>query len=322
MPDPTNPAQPQPIDDDTTAVHDVVVIGGGAAGLSAAVAVARFDRSVVVVDDATPRTAPAGHVHNLLSRDGIAPAELYRVGREEIVRFGGRIVDGTVAEVHGSRGAFTVRLDDGRTIVTRRIVAATGGRDVLPDVPGLADRWGRDVLHCGFCHGYEVRGQRIGVLATGPMASHQAMMFRLLSPHVTLLSHTAPPTVEQADDLARRGIAIIAGEVTAVTTVDDRLTGVELADGGRVEVDALVVASSIRARADYVAPLGLEPVEFVVNGLVLGTRIETAPNGATSVPGVWVAGNTAEPMAQVVGAAAHGLAVGAAIIGDIMTNDG
>jgi thioredoxin reductase len=295
--------------------YDVAVVGGGAAGLSAAVALARFGQSVVVIDEGTPRNAPAGHVHNLLTRDGTPPAELYRIGRTEVTRFGGEILAGTVRSVHGSAGAFRLQLDD-QVIRADRVIAATGARDELPDVPGLAERWGTDVVHCGFCHGYEVRNQRVGVLATGPMALHQAMMFRLLSPHVTLLAHTAPPASEQREGLAERGITVQDGVVTEVLSHDDHLTGVRLADGSEIVLDALVVATTVHARAGFLAPLGLHPTEFSINGHVVATRIETGPNGATDVPGVWVAGNTSEPMAQVVTAAANGLAVASAVIGD------
>lgn len=304
-------------DDMPAEAYDVVVIGGGAAGLSGAVALLRFGRSVVVIDDATPRNAVAGHVHNMLTRDGTPPAELYRLGQVEVERYGGRLVTGTVSSVHGGTGAFLVQLGD-QAIMARRIIVATGARDELPDVPGLAQRWGKDVLHCPFCHGYEVRNQRIGVLATGPMAVHQAMMFQLLSPHVTVLAHTAPPTPDQSEELARRGIAVVSGAVAEVLSHHDRLTGVRLTDGSRVELDAVVVSPRLHARADFLAPLGLLPTDFTINGHVMATRIETGPNGATSVPGVWIAGNTAEPMAQIVTAAVSGLAAASAIIGELV----
>lgn len=298
--------------------YDVAVIGGGPAGLSAAIALARFRRSVVVIDDGTPRNAPAGHVHNVLTRDGTSPAELHRLGQAEVQRYGGQLVKGTVRSIHGRVGAFTLHLDD-HTITARRIIVATGSRDELPDVPGLAPRWGTDVLHCPFCHGYEVRDQRIGVLATGPMAVHQAKMFALLSPHVTVLAHTAPPTPEQADDLAARGITVVPGVVAEVLSRDDRLTGVRLTDGNHVDLDALVVFSIGHARADFLAPLGLHPTDVAVNGHVTATRIETGPNGATDVPGVRIAGNTSEPMAQVISAAASGFAAAQAILGEILS---
>ncbi|MBG6182760.1 thioredoxin reductase [Arthrobacter sp. CAN_A214] len=297
--------------------YDVAVIGGGAAGLSAAVTLGRFGQTVVVIDNTTSRNAVAGHVHNLLTRDGTPPAELYRLGQIEVERYGGQLVTGTVSSIHGSAGAFTLTLDD-RSISASRIVVATGGKDELPDVPGLGARWGKDVLHCAFCHGYEVRGQRIGVLATGPMAIHQAMMFRLLTPHVTVLTHTAPPTADQYKDLVERGIAVLPATVVEVLSHDDDLTGVRLNDDSHIDLDVLVIATTVHARADFLAPLGLFPTDLTINDHVVATRIETGPNGATSVPGIWTAGNTSEPMAQVINAAASGLAAASAIIGEIV----
>jgi thioredoxin reductase len=298
----------------------VAVVGGGAAGLSAAVALARFGQPVLVIDDAAPRNAPAGHVHNYLTRDGTPPAEIYRLGRAEVQRYGGQVTQGTVRAVRGSAGDFTVDLGD-RSVAARRVIVAAGGTDELPAVPGLAQRWGRDVLHCPFCHGYEVRGQRIGVLATGPAAVHQAKLFRLLSPQVTVLAHTAPPGPQDTADLARRGIGVRPGTVTAVLSPGDRLAGVRLEHGTQVDLDALVVAPVVHARAGFLAPLGLHPAPVLAGENVLATRIEAGPGGATKVPGVWVAGNVGDPMAQVVSSASAGLAAAAAVIADLISED-
>jgi thioredoxin reductase len=144
---------------------DVVVIGGGAAGLSAALVLSRAGRTVVVVDAGEPRNAPASHMHGYLSRDGMPPADLLRVGRHEVEGYGGHIVAGNVTELlRNGPDAFWVRLDGGQRIASRRLLVTTGLRDVLPDVPGLRDRWARDVLHCPYCHGHEVRDRRLGVV--------------------------------------------------------------------------------------------------------------------------------------------------------------
>src|SRR5215472_3052432 len=182
--------------------YDVVVVGGGAAGLSGAVALARSRRSVLVVDAGDPRNAPAGHVHNFLTRDGTPPAEIYAAGRGEVTRYGGRVCDARVTALSRDGGRFRAEIG-GRTVAARRLLVATGLRDELPGVPGLAARWGNDVVHCPYCHGWEVRDKRIGVLATGPVAMHQVLLFRQLSPHVTLLRHTGPVlTGEESGQLA------------------------------------------------------------------------------------------------------------------------
>ncbi len=160
-----------------------------AAGLAGAVALARSRRSVLVVDAGEPHNAPAAHVHNFLTRDGTPPSQIYEVGRAELTSYGGYVETGRVTALSRDGDRFAVQIA-GRAVTARRVLAATGLRDELPDVPGLAERWGIDVLHCPYCHGWEVRDQRIGILATGPAAAHQALLFRQLSPHVTVLAHT------------------------------------------------------------------------------------------------------------------------------------
>jgi thioredoxin reductase len=301
--------------------YDVVVVGGGAAGLSGAVALARSRRSVLVVDAGDPRNAPADHVHNFLTRDGTPPAELYAAGRAEVTRYGGRVETGRVTALNKDGDLFRVQIGS-RTVTARRLLVATGLRDELPDVPGLAARWGIDVLHCPYCHGWEVRDKRIGVLATGPTAVHQALLFRQLSPYVTLIQHTGPaPDAEQNDQLKARGITITEGPVEQIEADANGLTGVRLADGRHVELDAVVVAPRMQARAELLAPLGLKPAELKIGEHTVGTYIEADPTGATAVPGVWVAGNLANVQAQVITSAAAGLAAGAAINLDLVLEE-
>jgi thioredoxin reductase len=299
--------------------YDVVVVGGGAAGLSGALALARSRRSVLVIDAGDPRNAPAAHVHSFLTRDGTPPAEIYAAGRSEVTRYGGRVETGRVTALRRDGERFEVRIGNDRTVTARRLLVATGLHDELPGVPGLAARWGIDVLHCPYCHGWEVRDKRIGVLATGPTAIHQALLFRQLSPHVTLLQHSGPaPDGEQREQLDARGIAITEGEVEEIESDASGLTGVRLANGRRVPLDAVVVAPRMTARAELLAPLGLKPAEVRIGEHVVGTRIETDAAGATAVPGVWVAGNVADVQSHVIMAAAAGLAAGAAINIDLV----
>jgi thioredoxin reductase len=301
--------------------YDVVVIGGGAAGLAGAVALARSRRSVLVVDAGEPRNAPADHVHNFLTRDGTPPPEIYAAGRAEVARYGGHVQTGRVTALSRDGDRFAVQIGD-QAVTARRLLVATGLRDELPDVPGLAERWGIDVLHCPYCHGWEVRDQRIGILATGPVAAHQALLFRQLSPHVTVLAHTALElTSEQQEQFGALGIGVIEGPVTGVETEDGGLTAVRLADGARVALDALIVAPRMTANAELLAPLGLTPTEVRMGEQVMGTQIEADPSGATSVPGLWVAGNLANIAAQVITSAAAGLTAAAAINGDLAAED-
>jgi thioredoxin reductase len=307
--------------------YDVVVVGGGAAGLSGALALVRSRRSVLVVDGGQPRNAPAAHMHNYLSRDGMAPSELLAVGRAEVAGYGGQIVAGSVVTVERldgdeGRAGFRVALSDGTGVYARRLLVATGLVDELPDVSGVAERWGRDVIHCPYCHGWEVRDQAIGILATGPTTVHQALMFRQLSADVVVFQHTAPALPEeQAEQLAARGITIIEGEVSALEVREDRLAGVRLRSGVLVPRQAVVVAPRFRARADLLRALGLETTDLAIAGHVVGSYVAADAMGATSVPGVWVAGNVADPMAQVIMVAAAGLKVGALINADLIAEE-
>jgi thioredoxin reductase/SAM-dependent methyltransferase len=302
--------------------YDVVVVGGGTAGLSGALALARARRSVLVVDAGEPRNAPAAHVHNYLSRDGTPPAELLAAGRDEVTRYGGRIVAGRVEAAVRHDDGFLVTLAGGRDVRARRLLVTTGLVDELPDVPGAAERWGRDVLHCPYCHGWEVRDRRIGVLASGPMGVHQAHLWRQWSPHVLLLLHgAAAPGTEEAERLAARGITVVDGPVAGLQVVDDTLTGVRLASGEIVELDTIVVAPRFTARGGVAESLGLKPVDVEIEGHVVGSQIQADPTGATAAPGVWVAGNVADVRAQVVAAAAAGLTAGAAINADLVADD-
>ena len=173
-----------------------------------------------------------------------------------------------------------------------------------------------------YCHGWEVRDQRIGILSTGPAAVHQALLFQQLSPHVTLLQHTGPtPEAEQRRQLGALGVAIADGEVERVEVGPAGLTGVRLADRGHLALDAIVVAPRFQARAELLEPLGLTPAQVMLGEHPVGTRVEADRTGATAVPGVWVAGNLTDPRAQVIAAAAAGLMAGAAINFDLVLEE-
>ncbi|MDO9395114.1 MAG: FAD-dependent oxidoreductase, partial [Herbiconiux sp.] len=166
---------------------DVIIIGGGAAGLNAALVLARARRRVVVVDAGLPRNRFAAHMHGFLTRDGLSPRELLELGRAEVLGYGATILEGTAVRAEGEAGAFTVTVDDGRALAGRRLLVATGLRDELPDIPGLAEQWGRGAVACPYCDGWEVRDTRIGVLATGPLSGHQAALVRQWSADVTVV---------------------------------------------------------------------------------------------------------------------------------------
>ena len=301
-----------------TGSYDVVVIGGGAAGLSAALVLGRSRRRTLVVDAGEPRNTPAAHMQGYLTRDGMSPAEFLALGREEIARYGVDLVRDRAVDV--TKGDdFAVALAGGETVHARRIVVATGLKDELPNVPGVAERFGRDVIHCPYCHGWEVRDQAFGVLATTPMSVHQALIVSQWSKDVTLFLHTVAESELTDDDLRRlaaAGVAVVPGEVAEMVVEGDRLTGVRLTDGTTHPREAVFVAPRAIPQTGLLEKLGAELQETP-----FGAYPVVDPTGLTTVPGVWAVGNAMGFAEQVVNAASAGYRAGATINGDLLMAD-
>jgi thioredoxin reductase len=307
------------MNDQVKDAYDVVVIGGGAAGLNGALQLVRSRRSVLVVDAGRQRNRPAQAVHGLLGHDGVPPAQLLARGRDEVRGYGGQVVISEVAAVRGDLDSgFTVIVAGGRTVRARRLLVTSGLVDELPDVPGLRERWGRDVVHCPYCHGWEVRDQAIGVLASGPRSVHQALLFRQLSDDVIYFRRGTVLDDAEAAQLAARGIRVVDGEVSALVVADDRLAGVRLADGSVIPRQAVAVGARMTARAGFLADLGLKPSEHPSG---MGSHIPADPAGRTEVPGVWAAGNVTDLSAQVGASAAAGALAGAVINADLVEEE-
>jgi thioredoxin reductase len=282
-----------------TESYEVVVVGGGAAGLSAALVLGRARRRTLVVDAGEPRNAPSAHMQGYLSRDGMSPAEFLAVGREEIARYGVELVRDRAVDAGRDGAGFTVELAGGRTVRARQLVIATGLRDELPPVPGLAERFGRDVVHCPYCHGWEVRDLPTGVLATSALGVHQALMVTQWSKDVRFFLHEVSESELSHDDrrrLAAAGVTVVPG------TVHDR-------------------------KVLYAAPRPVPSNDLLVR---LGAQLTETPFGAypviderglTSVPGLWAAGNASGFAEQVVNAASRGYRAGAAINGELLMAD-
>lgn len=307
------------------ALVDLAVIGGGAAGLNGALMLARSRRSVVVIDSGTPRNAPAEGIHALLGNEGTPPADYLARGRAEVRQYGGLVIAGEVASARAAAPSaegdlrFELVLADGRALTARRLLVASGIRDELPEIPGLAQHWGRGLVHCPFCHGWEVRDQAIGVIATRLASLHQALMFRALSEDVTVFA----PGVEIDDEARERcealGITLRESPIQEiVASQEGGIAGVRLEGGELVPRSVLTVATVMTPRLDGLEDLGLE-IEELPGGM--GQKITTGFAGATEVPGVWVAGNAADPMAQVGASAAGGALAGGHIQGMLVMAD-
>ncbi len=294
--------------------YEVVIIGGGAAGLSAALVLARARRTILVIDAGEPRNAPAAHMHGFLSRDGIAPGELLAAGRSEVESYGGRVIRGIATElVPDGKSGFSVLLEDGQVVSARRLLMTTGLRDELPDIPGLSDRWARDVLHCPYCHGYEVRDRQLGVLGGTPGAVRYAQIVRQWTSDLVYFTSPGILTDAERSQLVARAIGVVESTIQRLIIEADQLRGVKLDDGYIVPRDALFV-----------------PPRFVPNNhLLLGLGadadadgwITTDNTGRTSAPGIWAAGNVIDPRAQVITAAGAGSASAIAINADLVEDD-
>ncbi|MFJ4979977.1 NAD(P)/FAD-dependent oxidoreductase [Streptomyces coeruleorubidus] len=298
--------------------YAVVVVGGGTAGLSAALVLGRARHRTLVVDAGEPRNAPAAHMQGYLSRDGMPPAEFLSAGREEIARYGVELVRDRVVEVEKGED-FAVVLAGGRTVQARRLVIATGLKDELPAVPGVAERFGRDVLHCPFCHGWEVRDQPFGVLASSPASVHQALIVSQWSKDVRFFLHTVAEEELSDQDLRRlaaAGVDVVPGEVAGLVVEDDRLTGVRLADDTTHARSVVFVAPRPVPQSGLLERLGAE-----LHETPFGAYPVVDPTGLTTVPGVWAAGNAIGFAEQVVHAASGGYRAAAAIVGDLLMTD-
>ncbi|MFI2205328.1 NAD(P)/FAD-dependent oxidoreductase [Streptomyces sp. NPDC020192] len=299
--------------------YEVVVVGGGAAGLSAALVLGRARRRTLVVDAGEPRNVPSAHMQGYLSRDGMSPAEFLAVGREEIARYGVELVRDRVVDTDRDGEGFTARLAGGRTVRARQLVIATGLKDELPQVPGLAERFGRDVVHCPYCHGWEVRDRPTGVLATSPLSVHQALMVTQWSKDVRLFLHEMRASELTDDDLRRlaaAGVEVVPGAVAALVVTDDRLTGVRLAAGTVHDREVLYAAPRAVPRNDLLVKLGAELRETP-----FGSYPVIDERGLTTVPGLWAAGNASGFAEQVINAASRGYRAGAAINGELLMAD-
>jgi len=291
--------------------YDVVIIGGGVAGLSAALVLGRARRKVAVVDSGTPRNQLASHAHGFLTRDGTTPAELLRLAREEVRGYGVDLIEATVVDVTEARVAV---LRDGSRVSGRHLILATGLRDVLPELAGADERWGRDLLQCPYCHGWEVRDRKLGVLATGDTSFEQALLVRQWSPQVTLFTHiSGEPDDVQKRRLAARQVAIVAGEVKGLVVEDDALAALDLVDGQRVDCQALFVEPEAAVDSAIISSVGCGRAE---DGCITTDGI-----GKTDIEGVWAVGNANDPSAQLIAAAGDAYRVAVSVNAELVRED-
>jgi thioredoxin reductase (NADPH) len=286
-----------------TDMRDVIIVGGSFAGHAAALMLGRARRDVLLLDAGAPRNRFAETSHGFLGQDGQAPGEIMRIARGQLAAYGTVEQRAGLAVRAVAEGAgFRLVMEDGREEVARRLVLATGQRDVLPDLPGLADRWGKSVLHCPYCHGYELNQGPIGVLAAGEMSMHHALMLPDWGPTTLFLQGAFVPNAEQQAALAARGVAV---EPVPVMALEGDGASVRLADGRLVALAGLFIAARTELASDLAMQLGCAMAEGP-----LGDFVVTDERKATTVPGVFAAGDLAAAMANATLAAAAGMMAG------------
>ncbi|HEX2147009.1 MAG TPA: NAD(P)/FAD-dependent oxidoreductase [Pseudorhizobium sp.] len=296
-------------------IHDVIIIGGSYAGLSAALQLGRARRDVLIIDEGKRRNRFAAHSHGFLTQDGVDPASIAAKARAEVLNYPTvRWLDARAdrAERHAKLGqaeaGFAVDIQGGRHFA-RRLLLATGVRDILPDISGLQERWGKHIFHCPYCHGYELDRGAIGVIATSELSMHHALMLPDWGPTTLLLNNAFEPDGRQLADLAARGVMI---ERSAVTEIVGQAEA-RLSDGRSLSFAGLFVLARFEMASAIAAELGLsfEPGP-------VGSVIKTDPMKETSMPGVFACGDAARPMASVAGAVGDGNLAGAAVHRSLM----
>lgn len=296
---------------------DVVIIGGGAAGLSAALILSRARRRVLVLDTQEPRNRFAPHMHGVLSRDGYSPLDLVADGRREVRSADGVIETARVLEAREVADGFEVTTDTGAHVTARHLIIATGTRDVLPDIDGLADHWGQGVVACPYCDGYEAAGRRIGVLLGSAAGVHKAHMLRSYSSDITLFTAIADPIPEdERRVLEQRGVRLENQSITHITSDGERLTGVALADGTVTSVDVLFAEPRMVPLDESLQQLGAARTDSP-----FGSWPAVDEFGRTSVAGVWAVGNTANPGALVPIAMGSGATAALALNGELIADE-
>ena len=302
--------------------YDAVVVGAGAAGLSAALVLGRSRRRVLVLDGGEPRNASSSGVHYFLTRDGTSPEELLRIGREQLRPYSGiEVRQARATRAAGSDGDFWVTLEDGTIVRTRKLLLATGVQDDLPEKPGFREFWGRGVYHCPYCHGWEMRDRPLAVLSTGEGVAQQAALIRNWSRDLILLTDGLPMledgTREKLDAL---GIPILETPISRLE--GDRTAGILrrilFEDGSEVSREGLFYTPPQRQRSDLAEALGCE---FEAKE-PLPTLVKNDPTTKeTTVPGVYVAGDAGTMIQAAIVAAAAGAVAAAFINLSLVTED-
>ncbi len=288
-------------------VFDVIIIGGSYAGLSAAMALGRSLRSVLIIDSGLPCNRQTPHSHNFITQDGETPAAIAASAKAQVSVYDTvAFVDDLAVSGRQTDGGYAIATRAGRAFTARKLIFATGIRDLLPDIPGIAACWGISVIHCPYCHGYEYRGRKTGIMANGERAFHIASLVRNLTEDLTVLtSGEAGFTAEQRAKLDRHGIRVVETGISAIEHSKGHISGVGFTDGGTMAFEAVYAAVPFEQHSDIAVALGCELTEQ--------GHIKVDPFQQTSVGGIFACGDNASMMRSVANAVATGSLAGAMV---------
>lgn len=283
-------------------MQDVTIIGGSFAGLSAALQLGRARRKVTVLDTGQPRNRFASHAHGILGHDGKPPERILAEARAQLATYKTLDLRQTGARtISGEKDGFTIALADGTALQTRRIILTHGITDIMPDTPGFAACWGKSVLHCPYCHGFEVADRRLGILYFAPISAHVASMLVDWTGDLTVFADGLQIEPEFRAWIERKGAKLVEPKVTRIVEQDGQLSVIGLADGSEVGLDALFAGPRQRPSADFHLQLGI-----ATDPTPIGEIIRINETYETSVPGIYAAGDVAGMRQNVPGAMSAG----------------
>lgn len=287
--------------------YDVIIIGGSYAGLSAAMALGRSLKNVLIIDSGYPCNTPTPHSHNFLTQDGATPAAIAALGKQQVQQYDTvQFYDDLATEGSILENGFSITTKNGATFQAGKLIFATGIRDLLPNIKGFAESWGKSVIHCPYCHGYEFRNKKTGIMANGEMAFHLSALVNNLSKHLTIFTNgPAGLKPEQIAALKKHHIPVIETPITEIIQQKGNITGVVLADGSMEELDALYARLPFEQHCPIPQSLGC-----VINEQ---GHIQVDNMQKTSVPGVFACGDNSSPMRSVANAVATGNFAGAIV---------
>lgn len=286
---------------------DVIIIGGSYAGLSAAMALGRSLRNVLIIDSGLPCNRFTPHSHNFITHDGAVPKDIADKARSQVLAYPTvEFFSGRAISAYNGADGYQIQVEGGVSYMARKLVLATGVRDLLPDIPGFAESWGKTLIHCPYCHGYEFRGKKTGIMVNGEKALHLASLVNNLTDNVTILTNgNADFSEENTAKLVSRGISIEQERIVSIEQVTGNIHGVTLTDGRLLDFEALYAAPPFEQHAGIYSDLGCELTE--------SGHIKVDQFQQTSVSGVFACGDCAGMMRSVAYAVATGNIAGAMV---------